>query len=94
MTPAEFVKRIKDGKVEAMGGGLEGDVLVSRMGKLDLSDLDAVTAEAFNQGVKFEKELDWDSARKQIEDAVAGEKWFANVAQSLADELRNSGQDV
>jgi hypothetical protein len=65
----DYITQVKTGRLVIRGGGrahgdlIEGHVLLSR------HDVDAVTAEAFNQQV-FPAGEDWQKARAQVAEAL------------------------
>jgi hypothetical protein len=65
---ADFIKRIKEGKLLVVGGDRRGSGLLEGYAPLDPKDLDAVTAEGFNQGI-FDH-YDFARARNQIAEAL------------------------
>ena len=62
----EFVAKVKSGELLVNGGGAHENVLVEGRIRLPVSDVDAVTAEAFNQGVFNSDDVKWDDARNQV----------------------------
>jgi hypothetical protein len=63
MTIAAFVARVLSGEVMC-GGGLAGTELVDGVTTL-APNVDAITAEAFNQGI-VDSERYWDDVRKEV----------------------------
>lgn len=71
MTLAEFVRDVRAGTIPAGAGGETAEgALVDGVSSLAASDLDAITAEAFNQDV-FPAGTTWATGRRQVEEAWA-----------------------
>lgn len=66
----EYITTILAGAMPIRAGAFADGKLVETVGVLDPADLDAVTAEAYNQDV-FGADVTWDDARGQIEAALA-----------------------
>jgi hypothetical protein len=66
MTFDSYIAEVKAGKFKIVGGGRAHGDLIEGFVMLNPKDVDAVTAEAFNQQV-FSAEEDWQKARAQVE---------------------------
>lgn len=69
MTLEEFIARAKAGQVLRGVGGQLGKSLLDGVGPLNVSDIDAVTAEAYNQGI-FPATFGWTQARRRVQEAL------------------------
>lgn len=65
----EFIGLAKAGKLVAPSGDRTGKLLTEKRTKLDTKDLEALTAEAFNQDV-FSSETPWDEALNKVSQAL------------------------
>jgi len=70
MTFGEYIAAVKAGTQQVHAGELSDAVLVETAGTLDVSDLMAVTAEAYNRDV-FDAGVPWDAAYARIKEALA-----------------------
>ena len=70
MTLEQYISAVRAGELFVMGGRLVGDALVEMPGQLDVSDIEAVTAEAFNQGVFDSEVTTWEQASQQVRAAL------------------------
>jgi hypothetical protein len=71
MSPEAYIEAVRAGQIQAGVGGREGDRIVDGRAPLGLDDLDALTAEAYNQGV-FDPDVPWAAARRRLETLVSG----------------------
>jgi hypothetical protein len=70
MTPEGYVQAVRAGRIRAGTSRVVGDRIVEERVPLPLDDLDALTAEAYNQGV-FDPDVPWAAARRRLEALIA-----------------------
>jgi hypothetical protein len=70
MTPEAYVRAVREGRLLAGAGGSLRDRIIDGRVPLGTEDLDALTAEAYNQGV-FGPEVPWAVARGRLEALLA-----------------------
>lgn len=66
MTLADFIAQVRAGTLLVHGGEREGDTLLETMELLDATDLDGVTAAAFDLEVLDSKTVSWEQGRRLV----------------------------
>jgi hypothetical protein len=70
VTPEAYVRAVRGGRILVGAGGRKGNRIIDGRVVLGVENLDALTAEAYNQGV-FAPEVPWAVARRRLEALIA-----------------------